>query len=269
MIKSFLLGLVLALVALQSSAQQQATPVNGDTRLVTFNYDPDQTYLILTRPKVVTHVQLAADERVKLAVAGDTASFNVVVSADRANVLIRPKYEGMTTSLTLITNKHSYPVMLRSTSEESGKWYQRVTWNFGDMAIDEIAAQESRTDPPPASRKTVAQSTPVLTETVRGNALQLDRLGMNYQVEGSDDIKPAYVLDDGIKTYIKFSDQLQTLPAIFGLQGDDSVIVNYTFDGGHVVIQGLYDGLVLKLGKRQVKVTKGGKHSSWLGSFGG
>ena len=137
MIKRLLLAALLCIASASGFSQQQATPVNGDSRLVTFEYDADQTYLILTRPKTITHIQLRPDERVTTVVAGDTSNFTLVVSANRNNILIRPKYENLTTSVTLITNERNYPIMLRSTVENTGKWYQRVTWNFQDLIIQE------------------------------------------------------------------------------------------------------------------------------------
>lgn len=53
-----------ALAGGNAKAQQIATPVNGDKRLVTFDFDPDVTYLVLTRPKFVTNLMLSPGEKV-------------------------------------------------------------------------------------------------------------------------------------------------------------------------------------------------------------
>ena len=53
-------------------AELIATPVIGDSRLVTFNFDEDNTYLVLSKPKTVTHLQFAPDEVIKSVAAGDT-----------------------------------------------------------------------------------------------------------------------------------------------------------------------------------------------------
>lgn len=111
-------------------AQEQAAMSGADPRLIELEFDEQQSYLILTRPKSVTLIQMAAEESIVTAVAGDTVNFSVVVSQSRNYVMVRPKYEGLTTSLTLITNFRHYPLTLRSTKEAVGKWYQRVQWNY-------------------------------------------------------------------------------------------------------------------------------------------
>ena len=87
MIKRIFL-LLTVMCSLCVHAQQQATPVTGDTRLVTFKFDPDKSYLILTRPKSMTHVQLRPDEKIVTVGAGDTANFTFTVTANRSNLLV-------------------------------------------------------------------------------------------------------------------------------------------------------------------------------------
>src|SRR6185369_12167909 len=54
------LGLAVAATPPIAGAELRATPLRGDARLVEFAYDQDNTYLVLARPKAVTHVQFAA-----------------------------------------------------------------------------------------------------------------------------------------------------------------------------------------------------------------
>jgi type IV secretion system protein VirB9 len=269
MIKALIIAAAIATAVVPALAQQQATPVNGDTRLVTFEYDPDNTYLILTRPKAVTHLQMRPDERVKLAVAGDTANFTVVVSADRNNVLIRPKYEGLNTSLTLITNERSYPIMLRSTPEATGKWYQRVTWNFQDLVIAELSAAEASAE---KERRPAEPSADQAGQVASCIAIPLERLHMNYTFVGDAEFRPTHVLDDGTRTYIRFPENLQNLPAVFAVADAEAKIVNFSIDDkcGYVVVQGVSHSMLLKLGKAEVKITKASARRGFFsGAFGG
>ena len=241
----------LLLLSSTAHSQQQATPVNGDTRLVTFEYDPDQTYLILTRPKSVTHIQLRPDEKVKVAAAGDTSSFMTVVSSDKNNLLIRPKYEGMTASFTLITNERSYPIMLRSTSETTGKWYQRVTWNFPELLITDSSEHDGL-----AKSEGALRAKPDSESVPKGGSVSISKLSTSYTIEGEAEFKPTNVFDDGTRTYIRFPDQLQTLPAVFAVSDGDTKLVNYHIEQDYAVIQGVMTQLSLHLGKSVVKVTK-------------
>lgn len=238
---------------LPARAQQEATPVNGDTRLVTFDYDPDQTYLILTRPKAVTHIQLRPDEKVKGAFAGDTANFTVVVSADRNNILIRPKYPDLSTSFTLLTTERNYPMMLRSTPEATGKWYQRVTWNFPDLVVQDMAMAPEREPEKPA---------PVLLRDAQPasaspRTVALDRVAFNYSIQGDAEFRPLQVFDDGRRTFLRFAEGLQAFPALFALEEGDLRVLNFSVEDPFVVVQGVVDALLLKLGKSEVRVTRG------------
>ena len=68
-------ALLLAIAGLPSAfAEVKATPLAGDTRLVQFHFDADQTYLVLAKPKAVTHIQFGADELIQSVAAGDTAN---------------------------------------------------------------------------------------------------------------------------------------------------------------------------------------------------
>ena len=284
-------------------AQQEPTVVSADARLVTFDYDPERTYLVLTRPKVVTHVQLGPTETVSTVVVGDTANFSVVLSTNRRHLLVRPKYEGLTTSVTLITNEREYPLSLRSTKEGSGKWYQRVSWTTPVLEMEEFDENRSRAplglerkasltarpklgrglrpesgsspsvpDPSANSESSAkdvqgAQGAQGAQEATSVNRIPLDLIRTNYTIEGKADFKPWSVFDDGSKTFIRLPDQYQNFPAVFAWSNDQTQLVNYSVEQHYIVVQGVHAGLVLKLGKAEVKITKESEHaSSWFGA---
>jgi type IV secretion system protein VirB9 len=268
-------------------AHAEPTVVSADTRLVTFEFDPDQSYLILTRPKSVTHIQLSANELINTAVAGDTSNFSVVVSANRTSVLVRPKYEGLTTSLTLITNARSYPIVLRSTPEATGKWYQRVSWHLGEMELDSLdSAINKRELASPNSAPTwsagdASHSISLRSKSIPGQdhaieskgslhsetelevqtplSLDLDRLSQlrsQYEIIGHADFRPIQVFDDGQKMYLHMPHEMQNFPAIFGLEEDRAQLINFSLAKHFVVIQGLHPELLLKNGSYEVTVKR-------------
>lgn len=267
MMKALLLAFALASLGFGAIAQQQATPVNGDTRLVTFNYDPDQTYLVLVRPRTMTHIQLRADEKVVTLGAGDTSNFTFVVSANKSNVLIRPKYADLTTSMTLITTERSYPIMLRSTDESTGKWYQRVTWNIDEQLVVDVPSPVAvpARPTPPAGHAEDPQA-----QSGSGSTLSLNRINLDYTVEGAAPFAPSHVFDDGVRTFLRMPENLEVLPALFGLtEGSEGRVLNYTFDKQYIVVQGTHPALLLKLGRSEVKVIKGKKVNRLSRFFGG
>ena len=136
-------ALVLGAVVLPAGAELVATPLQGDARLVQFEYDPDNTYLILARPKSVTHMEFGSDERIATVAGGDTKNWELTPTANRHHLFIKPVYDSIETSMTVITDKRSYQFVLRSTGAGS-KWYQRVTWRNGKTMLLDLRAEEER-----------------------------------------------------------------------------------------------------------------------------
>lgn len=258
LVKSVAAAAILGLSGL-ATAQQIATPVNGDTRLVTFDFDPDVTYLVLTRPKSVTDIMLSPGEKVVSLVAGDTVNFTFQVSASREHIFIKPKFEGMTTSASLETSKATYQFILRSVGE-TAKWHQRVTWNNTDMVLMDVAASQA-----PAA--VVARSAPAATtpraELPNSNdaGLPIDRLNFNYLTTGDEKIRPSEVFDDGIRTYFRMPVGMQEMPALFGVKDKEASLVNYTVKNSYLIAQGVDGSYLLKLGKQEVQIQKNGKRS--------
>ena len=124
-------------------AEMSATALPGDTRLVEFEYDPDNTFLVLARPKSVTHVAFGEDEKISTVAGGDTKNWELSPTSDRRHLFVKPLFEGLETSMTVLTDKRSYQFVLRSTGPGS-KWYQRVTWRYGQTILMDMRAQEEQ-----------------------------------------------------------------------------------------------------------------------------
>jgi type IV secretion system protein TrbG len=265
-------------------AQEREAPLGADPRLLLFEFDSQQSYLILTRPKSVTLIQMSPEETILTAVAGDTVNFSVVVSQSRNYVMVRPKYEGLTTSLTLITNLRNYPLTLRSTKEALGKWYQRVQWSYPKDLEDQVAPQvheaqllelrtRQRTTPGrlpkedstpktdsntnPRSQTLEAEETPLKSPMEPSHAFYVDlsRLNTRYTIQGDSAFRPLLVFDDGVRTYFKMPHNLQSMPALFAQEEGLSQLVNYTVRQEHMVAQGLHPGFILKLADQEIKVS--------------
>jgi type IV secretion system protein TrbG len=269
--------------ASQTISNEDPTWVSADARLVTFDFDPQRTYLILTRPKVVTHLQLAEDETVTTVVVGDSANFSVILSANHRHVLIRPKYEGLTTSVTLITSEREYPLILRSTKAETGKWYQRVSWVTPELRLKEFEPDGATQFPWAGGarqdllrgkervvlsdlQEQVGEEEGTLLPKSESLRINLDLIRTNYLIEGSADFKPLSVFDDGSKTYLRLPEHYQNFPAVFSFKSGNTQLVNYSVQAHYIVVQGVHAGLILKLGDSEVKVTKEVRSPSpWFG----
>lgn len=251
-------------------AELIATPLTGDTRLVQFTYDEDNTFLVLAKPKAVTHLQFAADEMLQSVASGDTAQWELTPTKNRKNLFIKPKFEGIETSMTVITDKRTYQFVLRSTADGK-KWYQRVSWMYSSsLVLEQDALLESQANvpmpgtlPEPVAAGGIRPLQPTfnLPPMNQGggsaSTLKPDSLRFNYKVEGEAAFKPTQVFDDGKFTYLRMPQDVQELPALFSvIEGQEYSLVNYTVDGSYMVAQRLLETAVLKLGKTEVRVTK-------------
>ena len=136
MTRLFVFALCGALAGLPALAQSPAdpTPVTGEARMVTFDFDDDRIYKVLVRPRHTTQLKLAPDERVTYVSAGDAASFNITVPSSKAFVEVKPKWDQVSTNLLVVTNRRSYHIELQSTAE-GRKWYTRVAWTHANAAV--------------------------------------------------------------------------------------------------------------------------------------
>jgi type IV secretion system protein VirB9 len=267
------------LSAAPAHAELMATPLQGDSRLVQFNYDEDNTFLVLTKPKAVTHIQFAPDESVQSIAAGDTAQWELTPTKNRKNIFVKPRYEGLETSMTIITDKRTYQFVMKSTGDGK-KWYQRVSWLYAsslvleqDAVLDEAAAESAMPAMPGMPAMPVTRpgsnATPVFgavdQQAATGLGIRPESLRFGYEIKGNAAFRPTNVFDDGKFTYLKMPSSLQELPALFTvIEGQDYSLVNYTVNGDYLVVQRLVTEAVLKLGKSEVRVLKKPKSKSWF-----
>lgn len=245
------------LTVLPAHSEIIATPLRGDTRLVQFPYDADNTYLVLAKPKAVTHLQFASNEQIRSVAAGDTANWELTPTKDRKHLFIKPKFEDLETSLTVLTDVRDYQFVLRSTGDGK-KWYQRVSWIYGN---DMLLTMEGDVPPAPAPAAEIKPAAeqgpgiPAVADVAGSPVLQAERLRFNYSVEGEAPFRPTVVFDDGKFTYFKLPPNVQELPALFAVIEDkDYSLVNFEVKGNYLVAQRLLETAVLKLGRAEVRV---------------
>lgn len=284
-IRQFISVVAIALTFLVGYAHAEliATPLTGDTRLVQFVYDEDNTFLVLSKPKAVTHLQFAADETLQSVASGDTAQWELTPTKNRKNLFIKPKFEGIETSMTVITDKRTYQFVLRSTADGK-KWYQRVSWMYSSsLVLEQDAVLESQINmpmsgglPEPVQSSGIRQRQPTFNlpplnpSAGSSSGLNPASLRFNYKVEGDAEFKPTQVFDDGKFTFLRMPQDVQELPALFSvIEGQDYALVNYTVDGSYMVAQRLLDTAVLKLGKAEVRVTKVKPSEGFMGFLRG
>lgn len=255
----FALSLMLAVSALSAAAEMVPTPLTGDTRLVTFEYDPENTYLVLSKPKSHTHIMMPEGELLESVMAGDTASWEITPSKNLKHLFIKPKYEDIETTLTILTTGKTFQVVIRSTGE-GRKWYQQVAWEVPKGFVFDLSGKEPNKELLTGSevRRQPSQSQDL------GLSIDPTKLNYAYIVSGSENFKPTQVFDDGKKIWLQMPKGLVEMPAVFAKEGKDLVLVNYLVKNDFVQIQQLVERIVLKIDSREVVIDKGEK-SFWGG----
>lgn len=220
----------LAFPVLQVSALEPAPPMNTDPHQVVFHYEKDAAYTILAQPGVPTDIQLATDEKVQGLALGDTVQW--MIEELPGHLFIKPVRGNLFTAGTLVTDRRVYQLLFKS-SENHEQWYQRVSWEYAEPRnASQSPSQELSPDP---------------------ERLPISQIHSEYLIEGQGDFRPVRVFDDGKFTYLKMRSP-QSLPALFMLQEEGAVLVNYRVQGSYFVVQRLMPGILLKLGNREVRV---------------
>lgn len=259
-LKSVIACLLSVLCCAGAYAEMSPTPLPGDARLVRFDFDPDNTYLILSKPTAVTHIEFSSDEEIETIAAGDTTNFDITATKNRRNLFVKPHVESLSTSMTVITDKRSYQFVIRSTSDGS-KWYQRVSWRIPSTFVIDEGGQSNSAILADKGKQSSVKSPEVST------GIDPERLSYEYEISGDAPFKPTVVSDDGIKTYIKMPKGLQELPVLFSVQDGQFTLVNYSVRGDFLVVHLVQDSFVLKIGRKEIKIIKKTQEKSVVDTF--
>jgi type IV secretion system protein TrbG len=257
--------LALAISALSAPivhAESQPIPMPGDTRLVQFIYNPNETYTVLTRPMSTTHIELASDEELHLVALGNTVEW--ILAKQSKHLFIKPIRPDIFTSATIITTKRTYQLTFRS-SPENGKWMQRVSWLHPDLdMLQKLTVEEKVKSAAETLRATQDEAVTL------GSGVTPDKLGFGYEFQGDETLRPDNVFDDGRFMYVRLKPNTQSIPAFFGVDADGSMqVLNYTVKGELIIVQRLLPRLLMKLGKAELLVLKAGaKPASGRGFLG-
>jgi type IV secretion system protein VirB9 len=214
---------------------------------------PGRVYPVRATPLRVTLLTLAPGETVVATAAGDTVRWQIgethsgAGEARRAHVLVKPFERGLQTNLVITTSHGLYLIHLSSGPVEA--FQPAVAWDEDDPAIvtpgsDPLGA------PPPAAR-------PSATRDLVGPVGPLDA-GYRISPRGRAPAwTPTAVLTDGVRTFLRFPDGLETAeaPALFALGPDGSPqTLAYRQHGGLWVVDRVLDRAELRLGDRRARV---------------
>lgn len=254
-----IIGVLVAAPAQNAYSESRPIALPNDSRLIEFVYRPNEMYTVLTRPESITNIQLGDDEELVTLAMGDTAQW-VVTNAER-HIFIKPVFPDLVTSATLVTTKRTYQLTLRS-SPVDGKFYQQVTWHNPQLVAyrNELAATRIKN----AELENKFNQARIASTIVTPN-VELENLNFDYSIDGDADFAPTTVFDDGKFTWIRLKDT-QEMPAVFMKDGRNVELLNFTLRDNFIVIHRIVPGVLLKLGNKEVVISKAKK--GWFSGWG-
>lgn len=232
-------NLLCALLVVSAIAHAEQTPIASplDPHIRVVKYDrADQTRLVLAFGQR-THIEFGRDEVVTYVSSGDDAAWDIGPAKNIKNHLfIKPADKLPATNLIVVTNKHTYNFNL--TVGTKATYYADLLFVYPD----ELKAKAD-----------AAHAQATLDAAGAGSAPKAGD-NTNFWIQGSDELQPSRVWDDGRFTYIAFPAGAQ-LPAVYTV-GDDGeeVIANPAVDPktGVLSVPALVKKLVLRRGDKLV-----------------
>ena len=252
-----------------------AKPLPHDSRLVIFPYDKNALFPINTIFNRFTHFEFEAGEKILASYINDDTEWEQKVAGTGSDILVRPRIRGAIGSMTTITDRRRYQIDLLDVSGcPNESRYQRVSWQISDAgfyedreALGAMVKGRGMVQGLP-NQSNVATSAAAPAVEVERDPMQISLDGMNtdYVIEGDQEFAPTMVLDDGKRTWLKFKDNLALRPAIFSVSAEGQAeTVEYTPRGSYFIVPKVFiHGILLKLGKREVKIRNKTSSCGWF-----
>jgi len=231
-------------------AGETPQPTAQDSRIREVVYDENQVFRIVGVFRSATQIVFSPSERVEHVALGDTISWEVAPAEN--SLFIKPREHAGATNLIVITRSNTgnrtYTFEL---SARRGAIAQRTADTFFKVAFrypreEEAAAQAA------ATQAAYTQAVGLQSGAIR-SALDLGVLegsrNLKYSVQGSSEIQPSEITDNGQFTALRFPNQRE-LPAIFAINPDGTEsIVPFDVRDEFVVVHGVFSELRLRRGK--------------------
>lgn len=201
----WLIALLLAGVATPVLAQTEPRSFGGDSRIQSILWAPDQVFRIRAAPGYQVTLQFAPDERIENVAVGDSAAWQVSANNRGDLLFIKPTRDGVTSNLTVATDVRIYLFELAPLAGDGADLAYLVRFEFPA----EVKA-------PPETNRDAMQGT--------------------YRLSGARALRPAWIADDGSRTYIEWPED-SPLPAVFTIddRGGEALVNGYMRDGLYVI----------------------------------
>jgi type IV secretion system protein VirB9 len=208
-----------------SLAQVRPMPGEGDPRLQSVAYDPNQIVQLSVAQGYQLMVSFAPGEHIETIAVGDSAAWQVTANKRGDYLFIKNVQSADNSNLTVVTDARVYAFELVRAFGAGGDLPYAVRFTYAD-------ARQVATAPP------------------------IDEDSYRYRVSGSRTIRPSALGNEGNRTIIEWPDKA-AIPAIFRIDDDgQETLVNSEMQGDRFVIEGIQNRLVFRLDRLTAKAER-------------
>ncbi len=242
----------------------EASTQSSDARMFdrakhNFLYFDNSVYEVYFSPGFLTTLYLQPDEELINLFAGDTARWSITQTHTGSDdeqqtlVLVKPHIPEIQTNFVISTNKRVY--LINAIATDQSVYHTAVAWNYPSDNLNSLRPVLSGSRRQPQSAAQVSR------------AREPSQFAYDYQItllEGdAPKWQPVSVFNDGLKTYIRFPNNLGAVdaPPLFIIGAEEETgLVNYRVDGNFYVVDRLIDQAVLQHGdpRSVVSITRVG-----------
>lgn len=242
-----LLAAAIGAVSAVPALAQTPSARGPDARIREVNYTDGNVIQIRSAFRTATQIEFAPGEVIKFVAMGDTVSWEVA-PADNS-LFVKPRERAGATNLIVVTDfqgtKRNYTFELSTvaTARSPGTFFKvRLRYPEYDAAQARLAQQRTQL------AAALAAQNGAIKAALDIGVLEGTR-NLNYKVQGSSELQPSEVSDNGQFTVMRFPNQRE-IPAIFTVNPDGSeATASFDVRDEFVVVHGVYKEMRLRRGK--------------------
>ena len=217
-----------------------ATPAYAaaDPRLQSVQYEADKVVKVHGRLGYQSMIEFAPGESIENVAVGDSTAWQVTPNK-RANLLfLKPLAAKAKTNMTVITDQRTYLFDLNVAAAGATPLYNmRFTYAPAPQA------------PSATPQRKIAYPTLLANAAPQQQPVAHPKLNYDWKRKGDKEILPARYYDDGRSLYLQWKAGTP-MPALFERDEDGREgLLNYRQQGAFVVVDGVPNTLVMRLGK--------------------
>lgn len=221
-----LTALLLVTWAISAMAASAQTPSGGDVRIRTLQYDASEVFRLRVATGYQVTILFSPEERVESVGIGDSDGWQVTLNGEADALFVKPVRSNGTTNMTVISDVRVYNFELTAAHTPGTDTPFTVRFLYSDPSDNGTPEPEAQ--------------------------LSIGR----YRMSGARNARPVAISDDGIRTYIEWSDD-QAIPAVFAIDsaGHERLIEGQVRNGLYV-IDGVYQALLFRLDRRSARASR-------------